>query len=362
MLIIAMFSRLLRQEHSNSLISIMFNYSKNRRKLALLIILIVGFLGARSSSALSLSPVRLEVSGNPGETVTKQIILTNESENATTYYPSFANFEASGDSGNPSFVEAKNDIGTWMTMPESVTLKLKESKTVDISIHIPNDAEPGGHFGAAFWGTAPTTPNSGVSIGAKTTVLVLLSVNGDVKEAGGLVDFGTVDHKFWHTTLPVSFTYRFKNDGGDRIKPVGKIVLHDIVYLPADTIDANPTSGNILPNSTRKFTVEWVKNKRAVDYVAPKGAAAAFFDAALYEWHNFALGPYMAKMNLLYGTEALRVSKSTFFFVFPWQLLICLLVIITIVLWGGRKLIRRYNRHIIQKARAGMTPNTANHV
>jgi hypothetical protein len=107
-----------------------------------------------------------------------------------------------------------------------------------------------------------------------------------------------------------------------------------------------------------------VKHPRENGYIGPTNIVAKFFDDALYEWRNYAFGPYMAKINLLYGTEATRVTKHVFFFVFPWQLLICLIVIFIIVWWGGRKLIKRYNRHIIQKARAGMSmPNdTPSHV
>ncbi len=314
------------------------------------------------SSALTISPPRLELQGNPGEVITKEITLTNDQKTTQLYYLSFANFEASGETGNPAFVEPKDGLGTWMSSEQSVALRVGESKIVPLTIKIPKDAEPGGHFAAVFFGTtSPNTP--GVSIGAKIGTLILLSVSGDVKENAGLVEFNTKDNKIFYNTLPVSFFYRFKNDGGDRIKPVGKIVMRDLLYIPEDRIDANPSLGNVLPGSTRKFEVDWVKNPRAKDYVAPDGKFAQFFDTALYQWKNFAVGPYWAKMSLLYGTDATRVSKTVFFFVFPWQLLICLLVLFIVIFWGGKKLIKRYNRHIIQKARIGMnTPVDANYV
>lgn len=321
------------------------------------------FLVPIKTNALSVSPPRIEIQGNPGETIKQEMTLTNDTENTQIFYSSFANFEAQGETGNPSFVQSGNDLGSWMSAESSVTLKPGQSVIVPIQINIPSNAEAGGHFAAIFWGTTPSvTGASAVSIGAKIGTLILLSVPGNVKEDGGLVSFSTVDKKFLHTTLPVSFEYRFKNDGGDRIKPVGKITMHDLVYIPEDRIDANPGGGNILPGSTRRFNIDWVKNPRDKDYVAPTGVFAQFFDQALYEWNNFAIGPYFAKLDLLYGTSANRVSKTAFFFVFPWQLLICLIVIGTIVFWGGKKLISKYNRHIIKKARAGMnipndTPN-----
>ncbi len=322
------------------------------------------FVGPFQVNALTISPPRVELQGNPGETIKQDLTLTNDTKNVQMFYSSFRNFEAQGETGNPSFVESKDDLDTWMSTEESVALKPGQSIIVPVTIKIPNNAEPGGHFAAVFWGTAPNTSSGiSVSIGAKVGTLILLSVNGDVEEAAGLVDFSTQDNKIWHNTLPVSFVYRFKNDGGDRIKPVGRIVMHDIVYIPESKIDANPGSGNVLPGSTRKFNVDWVKEARPKDYVPPSNIFNKFFSDALYQWKNYAFGPYFAKLNLLYGTNATRVTKTTFFFVFPWQLLICLLVIFVIIFWGGKKLLRRYNRYIIQKARLGMNkPTDATHV
>jgi len=339
--------------------------TRNVKSMLLGIVILSGalFLGPFTASALSVSPPRVELKGNPGETIVQDMTLTNDGKTTQIFYSSYANFEAQGETGNPSFVESKDDLDTWMSTEESVALKADQSIIVPVTIKIPQNAEAGGHFAAVFWGTTPNTPGGpAVSIGAKVGMLVLLSVSGDVKEAGGLVSFSTVDDKTFYNTLPVSFVYRFKNDGGDRIKPVGKITMHDLLYIPEDKIDANPSEGNILPGSTRRFEVDWVKHPRAKDYVAPSGVFAQFFDQALYQWKNFAIGPYFAKLNLLYGTDAIRVTKTTFIFVFPWQLLICLAVIFIIVFWGGKKLIKRYNRHIIHKARLGInTPSDANH-
>lgn len=307
------------------------------------------------ASALTVSPPRVELQGNPGEVLKQDVTLTNDTKNTQIFYSSFKNFEAQGETGNPSFVDSKNDLDTWMSTEESVALKAGQSIIVPVTISIPDKAEPGGHFAAVFWGTAPdVSSGSNVSIGAKVGMLILLSVNGDVKEEAGLVSFSTSENKTFYNTLPVSFVYRFKNDGGDRVKPVGKITMHDIFYIAEDKIDVNPASGNVLPGSTRRFDVDWVKNPRSKDYVEPTGVFAKFFDQAIYQWRNYAFGPYFAKLNLLYGTSATRVTKYTFIFVFPWQLLICLTIILFIVISGGKKLIKRYNRHIIQKARLGM--------
>ncbi len=311
----------------------------------------VFFFSTFRAEAISVSPPRIEIKGNPGETIQQEMTLTNDTDANQIFYSSFANFEAQGESGNPSFVESKEDLDKWISVQESVALPPGGSVIVPVLINIPQNATPGGHFAAIFWGTNPTgTGASAVSIGAKVGMLILLSVSGDVKEAGGLISFDTLDNKVFYNTLPVSFTYRFKNDGGDRIKPVGKIRMHDLLYIPEDSIDANPTNGNILPNSTRRFDIDWVKNPRSNDFISPDNKIEKFFSDALYQWQNYAFGPYFAKLSLEYGTNSIHTSKYAFFFVFPWQLLICLLVIFIVIFFGGKRLIKRYNRYIIQKA------------
>jgi hypothetical protein len=320
---------------------------------------------AFSASAMTLTPVRYEIQGNPGDTLTKEMTIINDGSTAVRYYSSFANFEAQGETGSASFVTPKDDIGTWMMTDESITLAPGEQKTVAFVVKIPKDAEPGGHFGVIFWGTAPEN-NSGdkqVSVTAKTGLLVLLTVNGAVKEGGGLLGFSTLNNQFWYNSLPVSFTYRFQNTGGDRVKPIGLIKIRDTVFLPAQKLNANPVNGNILPNSTRKFTVDWVKYVPPTEAPIVTGVVKNFFHRAVYQWKNFAVGLYSANLNLTYGLLGQNVKKTVFFFVFPWQLLICLIVLFIIVFFIGKILIGRYNNYIIKKAHSTVKiPEDASHV
>ena len=316
-----------------------------------LLFLVFGFR-TNEAEALTLSPVRIEISGDAGQTLSKEMTLINEGNTAETFYPSFTNFESQGESGNPAFVEPKDDLGTWMfTSVPSVTLRAGESKVISFTIVIPKDAEPGGHFAVIFWGTSSGASTGGVSVGSKTGLLVLLSVSGDVKESAGFLNFNTVDHRFFYSTLPVSFEYRFKNDGGDRIKPVGKITIRDTIFLPAEVLDANPENGNILPGSTRKLKVDWISYQRPDDYVPPSGFFGKFWSNVSYQWKNFALGFYSARLNVAYGGLAEQKAKAfAFFFVFPWQLVLVLIVVGMILFFGGRILIKNYNRRIIARA------------
>ena len=208
--------------------------------------------------ALTITPIRLEIAGDPGQVLSQEMTLINERDTQETYYSSYANFEAQGETGSPSFVDTKEDLGTWMTVPESVILPPKSSKIIPIKITIPKNADAGGHFAAIFWGTVPNNPTPGtVAIGAKTGILVLLRVNGAVNEKGGLLEFATKNKQTFYTALPVSFYYRFQNAGGDRIKPTGTVIMKNTIGITAKKISGNPVEGNILPNSIRKFETVW---------------------------------------------------------------------------------------------------------
>lgn len=322
---------------------------------------------SNSAQALTVSPARIEVSGDPGTTIIKEITLSNDSQaGEETYYISYANFEAQGETGSPLFVPPKSDLGTWMTTQEqAVTLKANESKKIQLSINVPKDAYAGGHFAVIFFGNNPNSGEGQVSVGAKTGTLILLSVNGDVLEAGGLVSFNTIKNKFFFNSLPIGLEYRFKNDGNDRVKPSGDIKIRNMFYIPVKTIDANAVSGNVLPHSTRLFNSEWIKYKPELNSESSsKSFLNQYFDRVSYQWKNFALGLYMAKLNLTYGVSENHSSKTAFFFVFPWQLLIIIIIVLVVVFFIGRKLVKRYNRRIIERARLGIVnnPNDPDHV
>lgn len=306
--------------------------------------------------ALTITPIRYEIVGDPGQTLTEKMGLVNETKNTQTFYASFANFEAQGDSGSPTFIDARDGLGTWITTEQaSVTLAPGAQKELTFKIAIPKDAEPGGHFAAIFWGTSPGGAPGQVSIGAKTGMLILLSVNGDVKEQAGLVDFKLHNDKHFYKELPVGFEYRFSNQGGDRVKPKGSVVIRSIFGWVSKKVNANPFDGNVLPGTTRKFTPEWARRDsvEARDQEDARNASYSFKKAVKDEWHNFAFGIFRAKVVASFGATNQEVkSHAVYFLVFPWELLLVLCAVGIPMFFILRGLIRRYNRSIIRKAQA----------
>ncbi len=313
-----------------------------------IVMVLVGLSSIPVVFALTVSPAKLEISGDPGQTVSGEFKITNEQQETKTFYASFENFESSGETGVPSFIGANGGLATWIRTESKVTLNPGESKAIPFSVVIPKNTEPGGYFAAVFWGTQPPSAQGGkqVVIGAKLGILVLLRVSGQVKEAGGLLGFSAESGQRFFSMLPVAFSYRFNNTGGDRIVPSGDVAIRNLFSFNSATLSANIRDGSVLPDSIRKFEVAWNGNLPAVD----AGAEPGFFEAAARQWNEFHFGWYTANLNLAWGTQNETATARYDFFIIPWQLLTLLAVLLALLGFG----VKKYNHWVVEKAKSRM--------
>ncbi len=327
----------------------------------------MSFGASKQAHALTLTPVRIELSGDAGTVVTSEITLINDRDTEETFYSSYANFEAQGETGSPNFVNPTEGLGTWIHTDDVVVLSPGTSKIIPVTITIPTNAEPGGYFAAVFFGTNNPNPSDAgtVSIGAKTGVLVLLRVNGDVDENGGILEFGTKSGSKFFTSLPVSFYYRFQNTGGDRVKPEGDITIKHFVGFTKARVPANLVEGNVLPNQIRRFEATW--QSRSGDSVPQE--SMNFFDNVKNQWSNFAFGYYKANIALSYGESGLVTDASVGVWVFPWQLLLTLIVLMVLIKFTWRKVTKHHReslknemREEIMKEMGGKNPSDKEHI
>lgn len=319
--------------------------SKNIKKVLNLLTVAGLLVSFSTASALTISPARAELTGDPGEEISDSFLIINEQATEQVFYTSVENFDSQGETGTPNFTAGKEGLPSWITVEEKVTLKAGERVKVPYSVNIPTDADAGGHFAAIFLSTVPPSLEDGqVSVGAKVGMLVLLKVTGDVKEGGGLLSFTLKEDKKVMTSIPLDFVYRFSNSGNDRVKPEGDIVIKNTFGIETARLDANKSLGNVLPGSVRRFEVRYGETK------APE-VAAPFFEHVTYQKNNFSFGMYTATMNLSFGNSGVAESSLTYF-MFPWQLLSIIAGIILVLFVILVSLIKRYNRWIIKQARA----------
>ncbi len=304
------------------------------------------------AQALTITPPRIEVDGDPGTTIKSEFKITNDSESSQTYYTQVENFEAKDESGNPQFVQTREGLSVWTNVQPSITVASRGQATIPFEIRVPRNAEPGGYFASIFVRTTPPPTKAGeVSIGARLGTLVLLRVNGNIQEGVDILEYSTKGNSHFYTSLPVELYYRFQNTGDDRVKPTGEILIKNIVGLKAKILNANPTDGSVLPRSIRRFETAWINGGGGQQDPEAKASQipSGFLEAAKYEWHNFAFGYYTANLNITFGPNNNTASEKLRFFVLPWQLISIFVVILLIILIILRFLLRRYNRYIISR-------------
>ncbi len=315
------------------------------------ILVTVGVFLAQGALALTISPPKFELDGNPGSRILQTIKLFNETEEDRTFYPSLQDFTARGEEGEPGFVEeSEYGLSKWIKISQDpIPLDSKERKEIQFTVEIPESAEPGGHYAAILFSTQPPETISGataIGIAGKIGSLVLLKVSGQTVESGKLLEFDTKDKKSFYTHLPVDFYVRFENLGNVHLKPQGDIKLHgllDITSTPT-TLLVNDAGGNALPKSIRRYDVSWTKS-------GLKTIGQGIFGELQSQWRGFAIGKFSAHLNLYYGAEGKQMSAEKNFWIFPWLLILAMVIGVTVLALGLRIGIRKYNAWIIKKAK-----------
>jgi hypothetical protein len=313
----------------------------NKKLLAAVMLLAPFFLYAAPVDALTVSPVKIEIEGDPGQTIGGVFELHNEESADKVLYASYENFEPSGDAGTPRFVGNADGLATWITATPQITLTPDQRVTIPYTISIPAGTQPGGYFAAIFYGAQdPSAVENGeVAIGGKLGVLVLLRVRGDITEDGGINRFSTEDDGRFYTNIPVTFVTQMTNRGADRITPRGNITVRNLLGGVVVKLTVNPNEGSILPNSSRTYTTHWQPANAAL--------VSGFWSTALAQWDNFHVGMYRTSVELVWGADENVSSSSYTIFLFPWQILLVISSGLIIIFFG----LRSYNRFIIRRAR-----------
>lgn len=299
-----------------------------------------------SAQGLQISPALVDLNAMRGSTQEIHLKITNVTAADLRYSTAIDDFEAANESGSPRIIDNSQlpptaSIKTWVQTESSFTLASKESKDVIVTITVPTNAEPGGHYGVlSFSGAAPDLENStGVGLSASAGALLLVRVDGDITEKANLEDFYTgqpnkdskgqiIEYKqsSFFENSPIGFVVRIKNEGNIHIKPIGNIELKDMFGNVVKAIPINESgSANVLPNSIRKFTAEYES--------------------------TWMIGKYTATITLGYGTNGQAASRTIDFWVVPYKIILVSLFILFTFIYALLRIIRSYNRRIFEKAK-----------
>jgi hypothetical protein len=275
---------------------------------------LVNQINAQGGKGVGISPLTFELTANPGDVIVNQLKVYNPSDSIIGIKMEVEDFTVTGEIGHVKIEPAETEtysIARWVTMePEEFSLDPREQKFITFTIKVPENAEPGGHYGSILAGTTAVVGEEfvGATVAGRVGALVLLSVSGEVKENLAVKEFHDSGYSEYG---PINFTMRFENKGTVHVKPKGYITI--VNWLGKKTVDIEIPQRNVLPDSVRKIETSW--NKKWI-------------------WG----GKYTATLSGSYGVSNTPFAPAVItFWVFPWKAGIgILLVIIFFVLTRRR--------------------------
>lgn len=305
-------------------------------------------------NGLRISPVRTDLTINPGKSATVNVNVTNVTSAPATLQTIINDFTASPDeSGNPAIIldstqyASSHSLKRFVAPVSAITLQPGQSKIVPIVINIPAKAAGGGYFGAVRFAPANTSldPGQNISLAGSVGSLILVKVPGDIKEQLTIASFdarlnGAASSFFTRTKIQrknadsrkteyITATVRFQNEGNVQVAPFGKILLKNRSgkVLATYEISNSSSPANVLPDSIRKFSV-------------PLDKVGGF-------------GQYKVQGNFGYGSTGQLLSASTTFYVIPLWLIIAFVagvLLLVFLIFGLPRLVRAYNQRILRQA------------
>ncbi len=264
-------------------------------------------------------PGKTEIFLNPGESVVKNITITNRIDKTVKFKLTAEDMTGTDDPQTPIKLlgdesgpySLKNFINPEIS---EFSLEMGEKIIIPVTVSVPLDAEPRGFYGALIVSNEPEELSEGetTETEAKTRFisrigsLFLLRINGEGKESGYLDNFKTIGPgKIIYQERPKGFEIAFRNDGNVHLVPHGKITIKNIIgknvgEIPVDAYFA-------LPDSLRYREVYWSEGT--------------------------GLGRYTATLSLYkgYGSENDNDVKTIAFWIVPWKILTMLFVGIFVI-------------------------------
>lgn len=269
---------------------------------------------------LAVSPQILDLTANPGDSLTNVFRLTNASDVSVDIKTTPKNFTPRGEEGAVDLTEDKTSysLADWLTVnPETVTIEAGQTEDFSVSITVPDNAEPGSHFGSVVFQTIPPEQEGSTAlVSQEIAPVILVRIAGDTTESVEIEEF-TSEFGFYSNETAINLFSRLKNTGNVHFKPTGQIVIKDTFGSEVASIPLD--NRNVLPDSIRQITSEWLTG-------------------------GFKMGRYTATLTVVFGdTDEIRTAETSFY-IFPYQTVVPIILgisLIVFIAYKGRKRIVR---------------------
>lgn len=313
----------------------------------------VGAQPKPGGDGLSVSPLRTELTINPGESKSTTVNVTNVTDNPTDLKVIINDFGASQDeTGTPQVYLDENSsapsrgLKSYVQPQGNITLQPKERKSVKITINMPKNVAGGGYYGLVRFAPASAgTKGSQVSLSGSVGSLLLVTVPGNIVEQASVKSFNTARMNGDNLGKASNFfvnggkdakgngiqaVLRVQNSGNIQIAPFGKAILSKGgKELATFELNKETPKQNVLPDSTRRFQIN----------MGDKTSS---------------LGRYTVQGNFGYGTKGQLISASTSFWVVPKPYVVAFLLLIVLIIVAAvmaPRMLKRHDRKLLRKVR-----------
>jgi hypothetical protein len=272
---------------------------------------------------------------DPGTQTKRQIIVTNRLGVTMAFRIDIEDFQGSRDP-RETFILLGGEEGPYSLRdylkPEKTEFILEHGQRIilPITVFIPEDAEPGGLYGAIIVSTDPEPliaveeieeVEPGIGIITRIGVLYFVRVKGDVIEQGFLQDF-RVTRRFFEKG-PIPFEIFFQNDGTVHLTPHGTIEIKNLLGKPVGEVEIDHFFA--MPDSLRMREVRW-------------------------EPGGLTFGRYTATLFLNRGYQDIIDQKSLTFWVIPWRILLIVGIGVILLILFIKWIISHFHFEIRRKA------------
>lgn len=312
---------------------------------------------------LTVSPPVIELTAKPGQSVTEQFRVRNNTNEPINLQISVRRLISDPTDGNPiPEDEAKGEELSWVSFdrPEFTAPPL-EWQDVKFTIDIPDDASYGYYYVFRISPKGQQTVNTtGAQVKGELLVVTLLNVLKDgASSKTELVSFNA--NKSVNEYLPVDFTVNLANRGNVHVKPRGNIFITRNGGKEISILEVNEGVGSILPGGQREFASSWNDGFLVQEPVMENGNVKldengnTVTELKIY-WNkltDFRIGPYTARLLMVYddGTRDVTIEGATTFWVIPYTALAVIIVAVIIAIIIIRFLLKWYVKQAIKKSR-----------
>lgn len=269
-------------------------------------------------------PGRTEVEIKPGETIIKEITVTNRISEDRIFKLEIEDITGSSDGSSAASLTGRErgpySIRDYISFPEDTfVLKLGERARIPITITMPANAEPGGYYGSVLVSTIrdkgsvePTAPRSPII--ARVGSLFFITVPGETLTEGKTVEVSLIGDKLWYERGPIQLGILYENAGSVHLNPYGELTVTNMFGEEVGFIELEPWF--VLPTSLRVREITWDR--------------------------EFLLGRYtvIAKINRGYDDIVDEVTVS--FWVLPWKIVSGTFLVLFIIIFSMRAFFRTF--------------------